>query len=227
MPTQKSQRKRWLVDEFQYRLLTFNLVYFFIILLAMAAALFVPLMIKLDNSTLPMDEREEVANLILSLHTTLWPTIAIVFILLAVHSVFVSHRIAGALYRFRAVFREIAQGNFSVRATLRKRDYLTKEAAELNAMIDAVGGRLAAAANHSVLLQERIVGMKTALQRGELEACQRQLAGVDEQLGRLREALASVTTADGRSGRGGVNGSAPSAASASRTTDAKDDRAGR
>jgi methyl-accepting chemotaxis protein len=206
MPSQKSQRKRWLVDEFQYRLLAFNLVYFFIILVALAAALFVPLMIKLDNSTLPMAEREEVASLILSLHTTLWPTIAVIFILLAAHSVLISHRIAGALYRFRAVFREIAQGNFSVRANLRKRDYLLKEAAELNAMIEVVGGRLAAAAGHSVLLQERMIGMKSSLQRGELEACQRQLAGVDEQLDRLRAALAPFTTADGRSGTGGVGG---------------------
>ncbi|MBI3621417.1 MAG: hypothetical protein HY208_04440 [Nitrospirae bacterium] len=227
MPLLKSQRKRWLVDEFQYRLLAFNLVYFFIILVALAAALFVPLMIKLDNSTLPIAEREEVANLILSLHTTLWPTIAVIFVLLAAHSVLVSHRIAGALYRFRAVFREIAQGNFSIRATLRKRDYLLKEAAELNAMIEAVGGRFAAAAGHSVLLHERIAGLKASLQRGELEACQRQLGGIDEPLGRLRTALAPLAAADGRSGRDVVNGSAPSAASANRATDAKDERAER
>lgn len=216
MPSPKSQRRRWLVDEFQYRLLAFNLLYFFILLLVMAAFLFVPLMIKLDSSTLPLSEREEVANLILSLHATLWPAIVVVFVLLAVHSVLVSHRIAGALYRFKAVFRDLAQGNFAVRANLRKGDYLLKEAAELNAMIEAVSGRLADAAGHGVVLQERLDGLKASLQRGELEACRRELASVDEQLGRLRASLAAFTAAGGRSEAGATNGASPSAVSANR-----------
>jgi len=225
MASTKSQRRRILVDEFQYRLLAFNLLYFFILLIAMAALLFVPLMIKLGNSTLPLAERQEVAGLILSLHATLWPPLAIVFVLLAVHSVFVSHRVAGALYRFRAVFREAARGDLTVRATLRKRDYLLKEAAELNAMIEAVNDRLAGAARDCAALREGVDGLAALLQRGELEACRRHLSGVDQQLERLRAALAQFTTADRRSGAGAANGDAPSARSTTRANDAKDGRA--
>jgi methyl-accepting chemotaxis protein len=225
MPSPKSPRRRILVDEFQYRLLAFNLLYFFILLVVMAAALFVPLMIKLDSSSLPLSEREEVASLILSLHATLWPAIAIVFVLLAAHSVFVSHRIAGALYRFRAVFRDLAQGNFAVRANLRKRDYLLKEAAELNAMIEAVGGRLAGAAGQCAILQERVDGLKTSLQRGELEACRRELASIDDQLGRVRASLTRFTTTGGRAEGDATNGASPSAVSAKRADATKGERA--
>jgi hypothetical protein len=221
MARSKSQRRRILLDEFQYRLLAFNLLYFFILLVVMAAFLFVPLMIKLDNSALPMAEREEVADLILSLHATLWPAIAIVFILLAVHSVLVSHRIAGALYRFRCVFQSLALGNFTMRATLRKRDYLLKEAAELNAMIEAVGDRLAGTKRDCAGLQKRIIGLKASLQRGGVEACRRDLAAVDEQLERLRASLAQFTTADGRTGGGAMNGSGPSTAPAAQADQAK------
>jgi hypothetical protein len=210
MPSPKSQRRRLLVDEFQYRLLAFNLLYFFILLVVMAAFLFVPLMIKLDSSTLPLADREEVANLILSLHATLWPAIAVVFVLLAGHSVLVSHRIAGALYRFRAVFRDVAQGNFAVRATLRKRDYLLKEAAELNVMIAAVGNRFTAAAADCALMRERVDGLKASLQRGELESCRRELVAVDEHLGRLCASLALFTTAGGQSQGDATTGASPS-----------------
>ena len=222
MARSKSQRRRILLDEFQYRLLAFNLLYFFILLLVMAAFLFVPLMIKLDNSALPLADRQEVASLILSLHATLWPVIGIVFVLLAIHSVVVSHRIAGALYRFRAVFQSLALGNFTVRATLRKRDYLVKEAAELNAMIEAVGGRLTGSARHCALLRERLQALNASLQRGEAEACRRRLAEADEALERLGAALNQFTLTDRLSRGGAANGSAPSAASVTGADEAKE-----
>jgi len=209
----KSQRRRILVDEFQYRLLAFNVLYFFILLVVMAAFLFVPLMIKLSSSTLPMAEREEVANLILSLHARLWPALAVAFVLLAAHSVLVSHRIAGALYRFKAVFRELGQGNFAVRANLRKRDYLLKEAAELNAMIEAVGGRLGVAADQCAHLEERLNGAKTSAQQGDLDACRRELAAMTESLGRVCASLTLFTTVRGTPAGGGENGAASPAPS--------------
>jgi len=225
MARPRSQRKRILLDEFQYRLLAFNLLYFFILLVVMAAFLFVPLMIKLDNSALPLDDRQEVASLILSLHATLWPVMGVIFVLLAIHSVIVSHRIAGALYRFRAVFQSLALGNFTMRATLRKRDYLLKEAAELNAMIEAVGDRLVGMKRDCAGLQERLNGLKGSLRRGGAESSPPELAAVEEQLERLRASLAWFTTVDGRSGGGAMNGSVPSKASATQTDMAKGDRA--
>jgi methyl-accepting chemotaxis protein len=141
MAGMKLKRTHFLLDEFQYRMLAFNLLYFLIILLVTAGLVFLPLMVKLDSSHLSLAEQQEVAGLILSLHATFWPAILVVFALLAVHSVLVSHRIAGALYRFRVVFRTVAEGDLTARVTLRKGDYLVKEAAEINAMLDALERR--------------------------------------------------------------------------------------
>ncbi|MGH7273198.1 MAG: hypothetical protein ACREIQ_01900, partial [Nitrospiria bacterium] len=121
------KRRRILIDDGQYRLLVFNLIYFFSILLIIAASLFIPPMIQLESASLSLIQKQAVANHLLSLHTRLWPALLVLFVLLAIHSVFVSHRIWGALYRFRSVFKAVAEGNLSVRATIRKNDYLRKE----------------------------------------------------------------------------------------------------
>ena len=128
------KRRQILVDRFQYQFVLINLLYFLTILLIFSAALFLPLIIQLKSST-PLSEQEAVATQFLSLHARVWPALLIAFLLLAIHSIFVSHRIAGPLLRFRNTFRVIGTGDLSVRVTIRKHDYLGNEADILNEMI--------------------------------------------------------------------------------------------
>ncbi len=94
------KRRRILIDAFQYRLLMANLAYFGTIVLVFAVVVFLPLVFQLRPG-----KAEELADEFLSFHARLWPALFIVLVLLAFHSVLLSHRIAGPLYRFRSVLR--------------------------------------------------------------------------------------------------------------------------
>ncbi len=76
-------------------------------------------------------------------------TVAVVTVLVGGAAVgvmlFVSHKIAGPLFRFKQTFRELAAGNFSNQVKLRKDDQLAEVAADFNDMISTVRARLIAA----------------------------------------------------------------------------------
>src|SRR5882672_10819226 len=121
------RRRRILGHPLQYRLLLMNVIHFATIVAIFAAVLFVPLALQLKNSALSVAQREQVANEFLSLHLRVWPALVAVLVLLVLHSVLISHRIGGPLYRFRHVFRAIAAGDFLTRANIRKNDYLADD----------------------------------------------------------------------------------------------------
>ena len=60
------------------------------------------------------------------------------FALLAIVSALLSHRIAGPLYRFEKVCREVANGNKDARVRLRKGDALGDLEKDFNAMLDSL-----------------------------------------------------------------------------------------
>jgi len=137
------RRKRYIVDrKLQFRLLIYNGVYFLIITMAIWAGLFLPLALDLSNPNLSISEQGEVAGKILYLHSRLGPILLIVFLILSIHSVIVSHRIAGPLYRFKATFNQVAQGDLSRVVAIRKGDLLVNEQTKIEEMIGALSSRL-------------------------------------------------------------------------------------
>jgi methyl-accepting chemotaxis protein len=67
-----------------------------------------------------------------SLHSGVWIAGLIALVLVALHSIKTSHRIAGPLYRFRAVYRALAEGGSPSSVMLRRGDLLHEDAAALN-----------------------------------------------------------------------------------------------
>lgn len=67
----------------------------------------------------------------------------------ALISIFMSHRIAGPLYKLRRYFVEAAAGNLEQVITFRKGDYFKELATEYNNMMESIRGRLAGK-NHSM-----------------------------------------------------------------------------
>jgi methyl-accepting chemotaxis protein len=66
----------------------------------------------------------------------------IVSLAAAAVTLFVSHKIAGPLFRFKQTFRELSLGNFSNQVRLRKGDQLLELASEFNHMIASVRGQI-------------------------------------------------------------------------------------
>ena len=139
----KYRRRRYIVDKrLQFRLLMYNGMYFLIITAAIWAGLFLPLVLDLSNPSLSISEQGEVAGKILYLHSRLGPVLLVVFLILGLHSVLVSHRIAGPLYRFKATFNQVAQGDLSRVISIRKGDLLVNEQTKIEEMIGTLSSRL-------------------------------------------------------------------------------------
>ena len=194
MATRPYKRRRILIESYQYRLLFINLLYFCIILLIFAAALFLPLILKLRSGSASVIEQGELAGQFLALHARVWPAMLVVFVLLALHSTFVSHRIAGPLYRFRKVFGAVATGDLSVRANLRKGDYLGKESESLNEMIASLRAKIESIQSHHVETQTVLTALKRSIERGSIEDMQRQLEELHVQMEELKASIRQFRT---------------------------------
>ncbi|MFQ5801537.1 MAG: hypothetical protein ACE5JQ_01410 [Candidatus Methylomirabilales bacterium] len=183
------KRRQVLIDRFQYQLLLINLLYFFAILLIFSAALFLPLIIQLESKTLSLSEQEVVASQFLSLHARVWPALLIAFLLFAIHSIFVSHRIAGPLMRFRNTFKAIAAGDLSGRVTLRKHDYLGNEADNLNEMIAGLGTKIKGIKIQHREMRAVLSALKGGIENGSAEDNNQKIAALEVQMQKLRESI--------------------------------------
>ena len=97
--------------------------------------IFSPSMLTLyfDN---PLDEKAEAARRLLLLHSTVWPGIGGAILLFGALSIYISHKIAGPLYRLKKSLFMITEGNLDVKVKLRKGDDLKDLAEHVNILVD-------------------------------------------------------------------------------------------
>lgn len=68
----------------------------------------------------------------------LFISLPIVFFIMLLSSIYISHRIAGPLYRFENELKEIIKGDYSRRIKLRAKDELQEIADGINQLLDRV-----------------------------------------------------------------------------------------
>ena len=219
------KRKRILIGDLQYRLLAVNLLYFAVIVVLFAAILFGPLVWQLGSSGLSPAERGQAATQLLSLHARVWLPLLALLVFLAVHSVYVSHRIAGPLYQFRRLLHAVKDGNLTVRARIRDKDYLDSEAAVINELIEALSTRIHGIEEHSVEILEGVDKLRRAADRGSREDLSQNIRSLRKQVHQLQLSLSEFKTvpadevdealdgveADGRPATSSTEGTEPSA----------------
>ena len=138
-----NRRRTYVVDKkLQYRLLGYNAIYFFITLTAFSLALFTPLIFEISDPSLSPRQQAEVAGKILYLHSYLWPALLLVLVILGFHSVLVSNKIAGPLYRFHITFQKIIEGDISGSVKIRKGDLLINEETKIEQMVSVLKSRI-------------------------------------------------------------------------------------
>jgi HAMP domain-containing protein len=120
----------------------FGVFMFFSSLLVFGLAFLVPFIlpaIKLA-SPLPLEERARAANqfLVLAQTVLVWPTLGVLIPAAALFSIYLTHRLAGPLYRFEQTAREVIRGNLALRVRLRKGDELHELAGLLNEVLDTL-----------------------------------------------------------------------------------------
>ena len=112
----------------------------------------------------------------------------VVSVLLLVHGVFFSHRIAGPLYRFRRIFQSVASGDLTVRTSIRKADYLHVEAQCLGEMVDALREKIGRIEAHHADIAPQLERLKAAAACGALRE-------VEQEADRLRATVEQLTRA--------------------------------
>ena len=118
----------------------------------------------------------------------------ILFVLLSAHSVFVSHRIAGPLYRFRTVMKSVASGDLSIRFTLRKKDYLVREADLFAEMIAALREKVGSVKDHCSELEALVEELRIAADGDSTDEIQPRLQRLRAEMAKLKAAADELTT---------------------------------
>ncbi|PKN12211.1 MAG: hypothetical protein CVU69_08440 [Deltaproteobacteria bacterium HGW-Deltaproteobacteria-4] len=119
--------------QFKYVLLTILLLGTYTFILTII--LFLPSIITLlfDYS---LAEKAEAARTFLVLHGTVWPTTGAAILVFSILSIFLTHKIAGPVYRLKHALTELINGNLDIRIRLRKWDDLQELAEQFNFFSD-------------------------------------------------------------------------------------------
>ena len=182
-------RKKYIVDVLQYRMLLTSLLYVLAVVLVFTGVLFVPLMMTLNMEAVSSPAARDAARYFLFLHTRVWPPTLALIVLLVVHNIVFSHRIAGPLYRIRNELRRIGDGNLFVQVKLRKNDYLDKEAASVNEMVEALRVKMRGIDQNQKKASAVLTALQKAIARGSVDEMGREIDELEDTLERLRNSV--------------------------------------
>jgi methyl-accepting chemotaxis protein len=162
------KRRRFpIVDRsLQYRFLAMILVYCLMIVVFLAVFLFVPDIIRLQDEGLSIELKAAAADKILLLHSRVWPAVMALICILGLHSFRAFHRVVGPLYRFRWAFDQIRNGDLSLRVKIRRKDYLHREAAVMNQMIETLAAKVGDIQQAGFDSLKSLAGLEQAVSQG-------------------------------------------------------------
>lgn len=158
-------RRRYLVRSFQYRLILFQALYFALLCSVVYFRGVLPLLDGVRDQGLTSGETDSAKSL-LFFDRNVFPVLVPMVLVLFGHAVFISHRIAGPLYRFTAVLRAIATGDLSMRVRIRPGDYLQEEAREFDAAVASLRERVASAQTRARTLDQALSKVEAVLPTG-------------------------------------------------------------
>ncbi len=106
--------------------------------------------------------------------------ILVLGVVVSVFSLFLSHRIAGPLFRFERSVEEVTRGNLAFRITLRKNDEGKELAGLMNTMVTTLSGQI------------RDMRQQADAAYGELEGISQELEGGNLSTGEIRERISET-----------------------------------
>jgi hypothetical protein len=181
------RRRKILVDP-AYQLRVAGLVLLAILFYAglLGFLLFYPLMLEFEAAA-DSPQQLWLATQVLDLHKRVWPGVLVVGILVAVQSLFVTHRIVGPSYHLRRVIEGLCEGKVAMRAHLRRFDRLKDLEAALNALGERLQEREDSRAGRDTALRAAVTALADGAP-GSLPPAMRQAV---EELERITEAPAA------------------------------------
>jgi hypothetical protein len=133
------RRKFILYRRFQFSLLGVSFLHIFIVFFFLSLALFAPIAFELSTGDYRSETFLQASTIFLYIHGRIWWVAILCLVIVGMHSIRTSHRIAGPLYRLDDLYRKVAGG--SIPGPLRrsrKGDYLVDQIGLANEMLEAI-----------------------------------------------------------------------------------------
>jgi methyl-accepting chemotaxis protein len=132
----QKRRIYYIEKQFQTKYLLLTIFLLLTYTFAFIIIIFSPYILALYFDFYSISEKAEAARALLLLHAKVWPGIAGIILLFGAFSIFVTHKIAGPLYRLKKTISEITEGNLDAKVKLRKGDDLKDLAEHVNMLAE-------------------------------------------------------------------------------------------
>ena len=132
----QKRRIYYIEKKFQTKYLLLTIFLLLTYTFAFIIIIFSPYILTLYFNFYSLSEKAEAARTLLILHSTVWPGIGAVILLFGAVSIYITHKIAGPLYRLKKSLYMIKEGNLNVKVKLRKGDDLKDLAEHVNMLVD-------------------------------------------------------------------------------------------
>ncbi|BCS97536.1 hypothetical protein DSLASN_31680 [Desulfoluna limicola] len=178
----KRQLKNLFINRaLQLKLVFISLGYMAIMLAITLSFTLLPVLHTMFGTSDPLVQYQSAQTFIL-LAQRLVPAVLFLFFLFFIHLVLMTHRVCGPLVNFTHTFERMAEGDFTRRIHLRRRDYLNDEAEMINEVLDNLRDHVAA-------IQEENQALEKSLTNAEATPTPDALAAVREQSNKLTELI--------------------------------------
>lgn len=158
------RRRRMVVDpRFQLSLCAHAIAYGVLVMTAVTAGLFAPLVWHLGDNAPNQAVDNDSAVVMLYMHERFWALAGVCVTLVALGSLRLSHRIAGPLVRVKRNLRLIAEGKLPPPLRTRSHDYLKVEVQCLNDAVNGISQRVAAVRQASDELRRELAAAMAIL----------------------------------------------------------------
>ena len=185
------RRRKFIINkDLQFSLLTISIFYLLLFLVVIGSILFVPVMMELDRVDYASEQAVQAASKILYLHSKFWPAVIFALLVIGLHSIRTSHKIAGPLYRFDRLFETMKEGNLSEKVTLRKGDYLLNEMENINEMLESLKLRVQEIKDAQSGLNEAISECKDVVSHASKDEISKRMNDITKKGDQLSEKLA-------------------------------------
>jgi signal transduction histidine kinase len=115
--------------ELQFGLAWRMMIAYLLFLFIGIALMFAPSMLRLATGS-KIEELAPAAREFLILHNRIWPAVLVTLAGVFLYTLFISHRIAGPIYRINATLKKMQEGEYPDKVSLRNGDFF-HETAEL------------------------------------------------------------------------------------------------
>jgi methyl-accepting chemotaxis protein len=191
-----NRRKKLLIDGSQRQLLGVYFVHFMVVLVVFFAAMVFILNQEVIRSGLSVDQKQEFTSLMASFASRMWPAMWVLFLFMVLHVLYVSHKIAGPLYRIRSVLSYIGSGNLTSRAKLRKGDYLLQDADAVNQMATELDGRIGRMRDEWTAANKSLEALADSIEAASRKEARKSLEELRERMEVWKDSLDQFETSE-------------------------------